>query len=418
MKRVRKFASSHPKLSKTTSTHWWYSSLPTEEKEAFARVANAQEIKDAFNKRFPGYNLSRVDGMDEIYATGPPVKGTSDEVFYTKHIDGPFEFYRFASVYRCLIGLDDNTTTVTKFPMIPDKITATTGDVFGFDFNKEIHYIEKDPSRKDKDQRIVLKCHYAVSPPFIGFWGTLLGTLNVLYNMLFRALFLKTIRPSTWFEDLLARFGVVGVTKLVYKVEQYVGYNNIMYLALVLANAWSLQSFELWLVCTSFVHYLRYITTYYNRDNIAYEDFKRDVLLFKSIALMNLAYVYLSPFDFEISRVLNEVNPRCLAMIVVGYALSMKATKALGLDRTYFGVELGFLAPKWIDEFPYGTIPHPMIVSQLLALYVVVIFFFFIEEKDNFTPSNNNTGTDSTTPITSRTDRTVLGFFLYTWDCT
>jgi hypothetical protein len=155
LKRVRKFASSHPKLSKTTSTHWWYSSLPTEEKEAFARVANAQEIKDAFNKRFPGYNLSRVDGMDEIYATGPPVKGTSDEVFYTKHIDGPFEFYRFASVYRCLIGLDDNTTTVTKFPMIPDKITATTGDVFGFDFNKEIHYIEKDPSRKDKDQRIV-----------------------------------------------------------------------------------------------------------------------------------------------------------------------------------------------------------------------------------------------------------------------
>ena len=33
-----------------------------------------------------------------------------------------------------------------------DKITATTGDVFGFDFNKEIHYIEKDRSRKDKDQ--------------------------------------------------------------------------------------------------------------------------------------------------------------------------------------------------------------------------------------------------------------------------
>ena len=56
-------------------------------------------------------------------------QGYEDEVFYTKYIDGPFEFYRFASVYRCLIGLDDNTTTVTKFPMIPDKITATTGDV-------------------------------------------------------------------------------------------------------------------------------------------------------------------------------------------------------------------------------------------------------------------------------------------------
>lgn len=187
--------------------------------------------------------------------------------------------------------------------------------------------------------------------------------------MLFRALFLKTIRPSTWFEDVLARFGVVGVTKLVYQIEQYVGYNNIMYIAFVLANALVLESFELWLVFTSYVHYIRYITTYYNRDNIAYEDFKRDVLLFKSIALGNLAYVYLSPFDFDISRVLNEVNPQCLVMIVVGYALSMKATKALGLDRTYFGVELGFLEPKWIHEFPYGTIPHPMIVSQVLALY-------------------------------------------------
>ena len=362
-----------------------YSSLPENEKLAFARLAESEEIKQAFNKRFPGYNLSmfylssspflfihiqyvtrtlthrkkkkyvgRVNGMDEVYATGPPVKGTSDEVFYTKHIDGPFEFYRFASVYRCLIALDDNTTTVTKLPMIPDQITATTGDVFGFDFNNEIHYIEKDPSRReDKDQRIVLKCHYVVSPPLLGFWGSLLGKLNVLYNMCFRALFLKTIRPSTWFEDVLARFGVVGVTKLVYQIEQYLGYNNIMYIALVLVNALSLNSFELWLVCTSFVHYLRYITTYYNRDNIAYEDFKRDVLLFKSIALMNLAYVYLSPFDFEISRVLNEVNPRCLVMIVVGYGLSMKATKALGLDRTYFGVELGFLKPKWIHEFPY-----------------------------------------------------------------
>ena len=239
-------------------------------------------------------------------------------------------------------------------------------------FQQEIHYIEKDPSRKDKDRSVLCSSVTTRCPLlFLGFWGTLWNTQRTLQHA--RALFLKTIRPSTWFEDLLARFGVVGVTKLVYKVEQYVGYNNIMYLALVLANAWTLQSFELWLVCTSFVHYLRYITTYYNRDNIAYEDFKRDVLLFKSIALMNLAYVYLSPFDFEISRVLNEVNPRCLAMIVVGYALSMKATKALGLDRTYFGVELGFLAPKWIDEFPYGTIPHPMIVSQILALYVHIL---------------------------------------------
>ena len=124
---------------------------------------------------------------------------------------------------------------------------------------------------------------------------------------------------------------------------------------------------------------------------------------------MNIGILYLSPFDFEISRVLNEVNPRCLAMIVVGYALSMKATKALGLDRTYFGVELGFLAPKWIDEFPYGTIPHPMIVCQIR----VVRSYFSLKLVHSI---DNNTGTDSTTPNTSRTDRGVCRF-LYTWDC-
>lgn len=44
------------------------------------------------------------------------------------------------------------------------------------------------------------------------------------------------------------------------------------------------------------------------------------------------------------------------------------ATNALGIDRTYFGAELGLLPPKWITQFPYGYIPHPMIVSQVFAL--------------------------------------------------
>jgi hypothetical protein len=41
-------------------------------------------------------------------------------------------------------------------------------------------------------------------------------------------------------------------------------------------------------------------------------------------------------------------------MIVIGYAVSMKATAALGVERTYFGAELGKCEPKWITEFPYG----------------------------------------------------------------
>lgn len=48
--------------------------------------------------------------------------------------------------------------------------------------------------------------------------------------------------------------------------------------------------------------------------------------------------------------------------------VSLLATNALGLDRTYFAAELGLVEPKWITKFPYGYIPHPMIVSQIWAL--------------------------------------------------
>ena len=55
-------------------------------------------------------------------------------------------------------------------------------------------------------------------------------------------------------------------------------------------------------------------------------------------------------------------------MIASGYVVSILATNALGVDRTYFAAELGLVKPKWIDQFPYGYIPHPMIVSQIWAL--------------------------------------------------
>lgn len=64
------------------------------------------------------------------------------------------------------------------------------------------------------------------------------------------------------------------------------------------------------------------------------------------------------PFQFDFISV---------AMIVSGYAVSMMATKALGVDRTYFGAELGLYPPKWITEFPYGYV-----VIGVLFLLVVV----------------------------------------------
>jgi hypothetical protein len=43
---------------------------------------------------------------------------------------------------------------------------------------------------------------------------------------------------------------------------------------------------------------------------------------------------------------------------------------ALGIDKTYFGVELGYVNPNayFVSTFPYNIIPHPMIVGQLIGL--------------------------------------------------
>lgn len=87
------------------------------------------------------------------------------------------------------------------------------------------------------------------------------------------------------------------------------------------------------------------------------------MLLFKTIALVQLFYHYFFP-----TKLAFQVDPISIAMIVSGYTVSMMATNALGIDRTYFGVELGLVEPIWIDKFPYGYIPHPMIVSQMWAL--------------------------------------------------
>ena len=63
-----------------------------------------------------------------------------------------------------------------------------------------------------------------------------------------------------------------------------------------------------------------------------------------------------------------EFDSVSIAMIIIGYTVSVIATNAIGIDRTYFAAELGLVEPKWINKFPYGYIPHPMIVSQIFAL--------------------------------------------------
>ena len=94
----------------------------------------------------------------------------------------------------------------THFPLANYSLKAKEGDVVAFDFNREVHYITRDDTMKDQsdDFRVVLKLHYCVYPRILAPLGYFMHGLNVRYNMVFRALFLKTINPVTLYEHFLA----------------------------------------------------------------------------------------------------------------------------------------------------------------------------------------------------------------------
>lgn len=95
--------------------------------------------------------------------------------------------------------------------------------------------------------------------------------------------------------------------------------------------------------------YCRYITTYYVRDGLDFGAFKRDALLFKSISLAQLFFHYFFPANHAF-----EFDAVSLGLMAFGFLISTMAAGALGMDATYFGVELGVCEPKLVTKFPYG----------------------------------------------------------------
>jgi len=209
-----------------------------------------------------------------------------------------------------------------------------------------------------------------VYPKWAIFFGKLLGLLSTRYNRAFRSLFLYTINPEGIMKKFAA-WNVVFWTKVVYQLEEKMGYSNIGYFA-VLGLIAAFTDYKVFLIGTSFIHYCRYITTYYHRENVAYGVFKRDVLIYKTLALVQLVSLYLMAVTKNFSDMsgLGSIGMLDYAMVLGGYALSIYTTAQLGVDGTYFGIELGFVqADKhYVQKFPYGVIPHPMILSQCVAL--------------------------------------------------
>jgi hypothetical protein len=69
-----------------------------------------------------------------------------------------------------------------------------------------VHHITCDESKRAESDkfRVTLKLHYCVYPRILAPLGWLMTWLNTRYNIAFRALFLKTIKPANAMEHFLA----------------------------------------------------------------------------------------------------------------------------------------------------------------------------------------------------------------------
>ena len=347
-------------------------------------LENDASIYAAFRKVFAlhHYDIRPIQGMNEIYVTavGAKKEMNSDAVFYTPHCDGPYWFLPFASVYRVLVGVTPNTMVRTRFNLQHEDTENQVLDIYGvvgFDYNRELHWIDHVPGEINDERRSLVKLHFVVYPKGWQWYGNLVASLNQGYNTWARKNFLRTLRPKGLYEVGMA-WWIWITTWTNYRVEETIGWPNIVYI---------LTTFALgptpFLILTSFRHYCIYLSTFaFRSPPVAHGQLMRDAKLFKTLALLHLGRRLL-----PLVQIPQDLPGVLLASM--GFGVTILATIRLGMVRTYFGSELGFVEPKWISGFPYGTIAHPMIVGQLFA-YTCILYWF-----DGFTEDGGRLGMET-----------------------
>ena len=353
----------HPVIDR--SHHWWQRDLDGPAQEAFEHFSTSAPLRSMI-RRFhgTGYTVEPVLEMNEIYVTGPSKKATSDTVFYMGHVDGPWAVFPGARLYRCMLALNTNYEVTTHFPMSmtsydqPESHRLENGDAVAFDFNRELHYITREVDSRQSEPRINLKLHFVAYPSRLSFYGRLLKSLTTDYDIRARNLFLNTIAPVGIFAKAKTAW-VLGWTRIFETVVRYVGWTNVAAVAVAGIIALVTGSLWVWLALTSFVHYAIYLGTLAERTPVSFGTFRRDAMFFKTLALGQLFLLYALQFDG---------NSLSLLSVVAGFTLAGYASSVLGMSRTLFSAELGFDTPERIQKFPFGWIPHPMILGAMIGI--------------------------------------------------
>ena len=341
--------------------HAWEAELPPAERAAFAALTGSAAIHASIQAAFPGCTVHNVGEMNEVYVSNMGAKG-SDRVFLQQHIDGPFGFLPFLTLLRCLVVVRGNDRVTTVFAAQKVKNTLRTGQFCWFDYNRDIHYLVKSGAPGDllADSRICLKAHYAVVPRWLAPVQRLYAGWNETYNRRARQLFLASKNPRSAIGKALG--AVVNAGTFLYPLFlRYVGVLNLLVLLLFWGVTSGHPTERTYLF--SFAHYFLYFFAYTFRT-VEPGKFARDAQLFHTIALGVLFFQY-GQTGFSVPSLL---------VAALGFGLSGLAYLRLGVDRSYFGIEFGISPTERIRGFPYGVVPHPMILGKLigyagLALY-------------------------------------------------
>lgn len=147
------------------------------------------------------YLVDSIDEMNEVYIASMGAKG-SDQVFETNHIDGPFFFLPFCTVFRAVVGVSSNNYVYTRFPYIKiseeKEIRINKYDFAAFDYNRDIHsvYMKHPEEYNEAEKRIVLKLHYIkywkyIPRPIVSIYKY----AHIWYNSMMRNMFLFSQFP-------------------------------------------------------------------------------------------------------------------------------------------------------------------------------------------------------------------------------
>ena len=329
-------------------------------------IEEDDEVMKIFRESFAShhFDIVPIPGMSEIYvtATGKKYEGsksiqeskkkspTSDNIFYTPHVDGPYWFLPFTSCYRILVGLTHNSMVRTRFPLNCDPLDQVidTHDVVGFDYNREQHWIDHAPNQVNEERRSLLKLHYIIYPKGWHRYGAYCASLSQKFNAASRSNFISVLRPTSSYGKCKVRLMCMR-TNAMALWEQNIGWTNSARIPMM----YMCCSERFFLVITSFSHYLimmctlasagRTGTTNGTGIQIAHCQFIRDCILFKTISLIHLAN-YILPNVYEELQLQRDAV--VIVLVITACALSLHASVRLGRARLYFGRELGYIEVK------------------------------------------------------------------------